>query len=83
MIDSKSADSCFSFIITGFRVPVRSCKLSSGQREDCTSPICALRKLIHTDTGLSDSAADRVRQFPVQQRLLERKLCAVLASGKL
>ena len=26
LIDSKSADSCFSFIITGFRVPVRSCK---------------------------------------------------------
>ena len=33
-----------------------------------------LAQIIHTDTGLADSAADCIRKFSVQQRLLERKI---------
>ncbi len=40
-------------------------------------------QIVHTDTGLSDPAADGIRQFFVQQGLLERKTGAVFTSGKL
>src|SRR5699024_3064272 len=37
-------------------------------------------QIIHTDTGLSDTASDGVGQFFVEQGFLERQFCALLAS---
>ena len=44
---------------------------------------CALAQEKHTDTGLSDTAADCLRESAVQNRFLEGKLRAGLASALL
>ena len=35
----------------------------------------------HTDTGLTDSSTDSIRQFPVNNGFLERKIFAFRAAG--
>ena len=49
----------------GFPPSAASARTSSGHKEDWISPICAFLKEEHTDTGLSDTAADGVRELAV------------------